>query len=82
MRFVTITLAVLFLSACGPKPLEIARPPADKLTCPDEPGRPGTAGQPVTDAQAGGYMRDLREAGQACRDDVDWLRNWFANLPD
>ena len=82
MTRTTITLAALFLSSCGPKPLEFVRPPADKLECLEEPGRPGVPGAPVTDAEAGAYMADLRKAGQSCRDDVNWMRDWFKNLPD
>jgi hypothetical protein len=84
MKRITITLAALFLlSACGDKHLEIARPPADKLVCPDEPGAPAGAGPAgrVTDEQAGEYMKALRQSWQGCRSDVDWLRDWFAKLP-
>lgn len=80
MRKLWILFPLLLLAACGDKHLEIALPPADKLACPEEPGRPGTPGEAVTDEQAAAYMVQLRAAGQGCRDDVDWLRDWFAAL--
>ncbi len=84
MRRVTISLAVAFLLVgCAGKHLEIARPPADKLVCPDEPAAPERRGPNggVTDEDAGLYMKALRGSWQGCKADVDWLRAWFAKLP-
>lgn len=75
MRKMFAVIALLALSGCGE--LEIAKPPADKLVCPDEPEAP--AGE-VTDKQAGAYMVALRASWQGCRADVDWLRVWFDNV--
>lgn len=63
--------------ACQEHPAKI--PPADKLVCDAEPGRPAGQGPDgaVTDAEVAGYMGDLRSAGQSCRSDVDWLRDFF-----
>lgn len=58
---------------------EFARPPADKLVCPDEPNVPEA---PVTDEKNADYLKALRSAGAACRSDVDWLRAWFKALRD
>lgn len=80
MRKLICLAALIALSACGPTHLAFTPPPPDKLVCAGEPGRPGVIGQPVTDEQAAGYMIDLRKSGQSCRDDVDWLRDWFASL--
>lgn len=91
---ILICLAAFALASCGaaePVHLTIATPPADKLACLDEPGRPvgtgdsyvddkGVTRNRVTDLEAGRYMVGLRNAGQSCRDDVEWLRDWFANL--
>lgn len=76
-------LAALAVAGCDRPPLEIARPPADKLVCPDEPAAPAARGPNgrVTDADAGAYMKDLRASWQGCRQDVDWLRVWFGKLP-
>jgi hypothetical protein len=93
MRYL-ILLAGLALSACATTKapnVVVPRPPADKLVCSDEPGRPAGKGdlytdaegkqrRAVTDEEAAGYMVDLRAAGQSCRSDVDWLREWFKSL--
>lgn len=90
MRKTTILLPLLFLAGCVHP--EIARPPADKLVCPDEPARPAGQGETytdpqgverrrVTDEEAGNYMKALRASWQGCKDDVDWLRDWFKALP-
>ena len=61
---------------------QFARPPADKLECPDEPFAPEGAGPNgrVTDEQNGEYLKALRKSWQGCRADVDWLRDWFKAL--
>lgn len=87
MKHSTILLALvsLSLSAClgREEKLEIVRPPADKLVCPDEPGAPARTGPNgrVTDEAAGRYMGDLRKSWQGCKADVDWLRAWYGKLP-
>lgn len=85
MKGLLAACAILALSACASNPrLRYPVPPADKLVCAHEPGRPAGQGPggAVTDAENGTYLRDLRGAGQSCRDDVDWLRAWFARLND
>lgn len=93
MRYLVIGAALL-VSACGGRPavnILPPRPPADKLVCADEPGRPvgkgdlytdaeGKQRRAVTDEEAAAYMATLRKSGQSCRDDVDWLRDWFKGL--
>jgi len=81
MRKIVITLAACALVA-GCKTFDVPRPPADKLTCQEEPGRPAGLGPngEVTDEENGTYLRDLRATGQDCRDDVNWLRRWFDEL--
>jgi hypothetical protein len=80
------------LTAClgSGENLAVVRPPADRLVCDEEPGRPAGEGPEYTTAEgetrrrvteAVRYKQDLRAAGQSCRDDVNWLRDWFANLP-
>ena len=85
----------LLLAACalvaGCKTYDVPRPPDDKLVCDPEPGRPVGAGpvytdsagverREVTDEENGTYLRSLRGSGQSCRDDVNWLREWFNRL--
>ncbi len=86
-----IALACLAVAACD-HPVSVPRPPDDKLVCAGEPGRPvgsgpvytdsnGVERHAVTDEENGTYLRDLRVAGQSCRDDVKWIREWFRGLP-
>lgn len=65
------------LAACGPERVEFAKPPPDKLVCPDEPAVPAA---PVTDEANGEYLKSLRNSWYGCRSDVDWLRTWFKTL--
>jgi predicted small secreted protein len=81
MRKIAVILAAaLAVAAC--QTTGIARPDASKLRCADEPAVPGDALGVVTDEQGARYMKDLRGAGQDCRSAVEWLRDWFAALPD
>lgn len=80
MRRNLIALAAASLVA-GCATTQFAEPPADKLQCAPEPDVPAGTG-PVTDAQNGAYLRDLRGAGADCRSKLSWLRDWFASLND
>jgi hypothetical protein len=92
MRKLLILGLALCLTACvGETHLAFTQPPPDKLVCADEPGRPEGSGELYTDANGvqrhaitdddnAAYLRDLRATGQDCRDDVNWLRDWFASL--
>ena len=92
MKRILILAPVALLAACGEHPnVTFPTPPADKLVCDDEPGRPvgkgaeytdpeGVKRRAVTDEEAGQYMKTLRNAGQSCRDDVLWLRDWIKGL--
>lgn len=82
MRKVMILGTALGLAACGPRHLEIGLPPADKLTCPDEPAAPTERGPDgrVTDAAATDYMQALRKAWQGCHEDVLWMAAWAKAL--
>lgn len=71
-----IALASFALAGCATTP-EFARPPADKLVCPDEPDVPA---EPVTDEANGAYLKDMRGSWAGCKEDVDWLRAWFDSL--
>lgn len=78
-----VLIGALTLAGCGGTThLEFPKPPADRLVCPDEPGTPTTRGPDgrVTDEAAGRYMGALRNSWQGCRDDVDFMRDWFAAL--
>lgn len=85
----------LLIAACvvvaGCKTYDVPRPPEDKLVCSGEPGRPvgsgpvytdsaGVERREITDEDNSTYLRGLRAAGQDCRDDVTWLREWFKRL--
>lgn len=89
-KLALIAALALALPGCATT-LAYTRPPGDKLVCADEPGRPAGQGAEYTDAQGnvrrevtddenGAYLRDLRATGQDCRDDVNWLRDWFDKL--
>ena len=67
------------------------RPPADRLTCAGEPAsislpsidwsQPVDRIHPIVNAReaaTAAYMIALRAAGQDCRADVDWNRDFFA----
>lgn len=90
MKKLVIAVAAAALVA-GCTTTRFARPPEDKLVCPDEPGRPigkgpaykdakGIERRAVTDEENGEYLLDLRAAGAGCRQDVNWLRAWFDSL--
>lgn len=75
MRLLIAALA-LTVAGCTP-PIEFARPPADKLVCPDEPAVPAA---PVTDEMNADYLKRMRAAWAGCKSDVDWLAVWFRDL--
>lgn len=89
-KIALLALACLAVAGCG-ELHSIPRPPADKLVCADEPGRPigsgpvyvdptGVERHEITDEDNGTYLRDLRASGQDCRDDVKWFREWFDRM--
>lgn len=69
----------LLLAVAGCATTQFARPPADKLVCPDEPAVPPA---PVSDEANGEYLKGMRGAWAGCKADVDWLRAWFDKLND
>ncbi len=71
-----LALAALSVSACGE--IEYALPPAERLECPAEPDGPASA--IVTDAENTGYLLALRAAGEGCRSNIRFLKDWFASL--
>lgn len=89
-KIVLLVLACAAVAGCG----EVAstpRPPDERLRCEGEPGRPVGSGRvyvdptgverhEITDEDNGEYLRSLRAAGQSCRDNVNWLRNYFDGL--
>lgn len=80
MRGIFISAAlVLALSGCATT--RAVKPDSSRLVCKDEPAVPGSAGQPVTDDQAGAYMKELRGSWYDCHSAVEWLRDWFSKLP-
>lgn len=92
MRRLLILLPVAaLLASCGDTRPRFAAPPAEKLECGLEPGRPvgsgpaytdaeGVSRRAVTDAEAGAYMKALRAWGFGCWSDVAWMRSWVATL--
>lgn len=90
-KILLIALACATVAGCK-HPVSVPRPPGDKLTCDGEPGRPvgsgpvytdsnGAERHEITDEDNSTYLRGLRAAGQSCRDDVNWLKDWFSRLP-
>ena len=73
----------LFLTACGQIPLEqrlatkiervVVSPPADLLTCPDRPQRPGRL---ETQDDLAPLLEAVTTAHQACRDQLDAVRRF------
>lgn len=51
--------------------------PLDKLMCPPEPA----IGTPTTDVQLAKWADALREAGAACRANLDYVREWIGSWP-
>lgn len=83
LLFLPLVMVLLTAAQCGGRP-EFAKPPADKLVCPNEPDPPVGVGPggTVTDEENGTYLKDLRGAWAGCFSDVEWLRTWFKNLND
>lgn len=78
MKSLLLVGLLLAVAGCGEKPhVQFPKPPPDKLVCPAEPDIPD---DPITDEKNAGYLKSLRVAGQGCRADVDWLREWFKAL--
>ncbi len=72
-------LSSLSLIGCAPKRLEIAAPPAQLLTCADEPLAPDLPGrdqQSTRDALMIEYTLALRSAWGSCHAAVDGVRAW------
>lgn len=78
MKKIALIAAALALGACSH--MEIARPDSSKLVCAPEPALP--AGPLVTDEEDATYKRELRGAWHSCHSTVNYLRDWFAKLPD
>ncbi len=87
MRKLLIAAAALSLTACGPD-YAYTRPESAKRVCAPEPDRPvglgaeytaadGTVRRAVTDDENGTYLRDLRGAGQDCREKLNYVNDWF-----
>ena len=71
------------LTACGPKPVRIVTPPAELLSCQDEPTAPSLPERDGTDATQLArdvatllYILGLRSAWGSCRAAVDGVRAW------
>lgn len=77
MKRLAYGMALASVALAGCAHTQFAEPPEDKLVCPEEPGVPDA---PVSDEENGKYLRDLRAAGAGCREDVNWLREWFRSL--
>lgn len=75
MRRLLALPLLLTVAACAHT--DFARPPEDKLVCPDEPAVPAP---PVSDEANADYLKGMRNAWAGCRSDVDWLRSWFREL--
>ncbi len=76
-------LSSLSLTGCAPQRLEIAAPPAQLLTCADEPLAPDLPGrdqQPTRDALMIEYTLALRSAWGSCHAAVDGMRSWAEAL--
>jgi hypothetical protein len=89
VRALAALAALALLSGCGG--LAVARPESHMLVCREEPGRPvgtgpsyvdqnGIARNEITDEENGKYLRDLRNAGEDCRERVRYLNDWFSKL--
>lgn len=77
-KLILLPLVLLVLSGAScQKHIEFARPPADKLTCPNEPFAP--EGE-ITDEKNADYLKALRAAWHGCFSDVAWMRDWFDKL--
>lgn len=77
MKRLALLPLLLAVAACNDPHIEFAKPPPERLVCPDEPAVPPA---PVTDEANGKYLREMRSAWAGCRADVDWLRAWFREL--
>lgn len=61
------------ISGCASNRVEVIRPPVERLTCQAEPSVPDEA----TDATVAQFIVDLRGAGQDCRSNLQWVREFF-----
>lgn len=71
-------------AACGQERVETIKPPADLLTCADEPEAPDLPGreqQVQRDRMTLDYVLALRSAWGDCRAKVDGVRAWADALP-
>jgi hypothetical protein len=61
------------LNACASNvSIETLAPPPERLTCAAQPAPP--AGD--TDREAAQFLIDVITAGQDCRDQLAWIRDW------
>jgi hypothetical protein len=64
----------MFLNACGNNRPQVIKPPIERLQCVEEPSVPVD----VTDDTVAQFIIDLRGAGQDCRSQLLWVRDFFA----
>lgn len=69
-----VPLWLACLSACGGKEVHVERiaPPKERLTCKAQPAPPPGN----TDKEVAGFIVDLIEAGQDCRNALAWIKDW------
>ena len=89
-----ICLALLALTACGPKPVRLALPPAELARCADEPLAPDLPAvdwssaelarpvQQARDAMMLAWALDMRSAWGDCKARVDGLKAWRETAGD
>ena len=91
MRVLILAGLCLSLAACGNEGINFTPPPAEKLVCKNEPGRPvgsgaeyvdsnGVTRRAVTDAEDAAYKIAMREAGGDCRNNLNWVRRYLDGL--
>lgn len=79
LRLALMIPSLMVCAACAPARVERIKPPADLLTCADEPEAPDLPGrdqQAARDAMTLNYLLSLRGAWGDCRAKVDGLRAW------
>ena len=76
-------LSALALTGCGQARVETVKPPADLMTCADEPVAPALPGreeQARRDAMTLDYILSLRAAWGDCAAKVEGVRAWAGAL--
>jgi predicted small lipoprotein YifL len=85
LLLIPMTLCALALTGCGQERPALAKPPADLLTCADEPVAPSLPGreeQARRDAMTLDYVLALRSAWGDCFAKVAGVRAWADALND